>query len=225
MGDIGSTKEIIAGAFKELVLAQRTSAVPVHEIAERSEVSRKTFYYHFPDKIRLVQWIFRSEIAAALESAYDEKNLVRPFVSRNDLYPDMPFYARIPVGVRFLDESSFFKLFGQYLQTNRFFSRIILQESMGPIIKRGFFELYHQALYGDVLFILGGRELPNGAIEKLAAYYTHAAFSQYFDHLVYSGEGLESLLPSRFKNITHESLSGVIESYFTRNEQEYRFFA
>ena len=220
-----STKRDIAETYKDLVLAKKTSVVPVHEVSAHSGVSRKTFYYHFPDKTHVIHWIFRSELAAALEAAYEEKNLVRPFPSTNDPYPDLAFYARIPVGVRFLDESSFFKLFGEYLQANRQFYRIVLQDTIAAPMKRSLFELYHQALYGDVLFILGGRELPPGAVEKLVAYYTHAAFSHYFDHLLYSNESLSNLLPPRFKNITHESLSGVIESYFTRNEQEYRFFS
>ncbi len=62
-------------------------------------------------------------------------------------------------------------------------------------------------------------------MERLASYYTHAAFSQYLDTLLYTNEPLDNLLPPRFKNITHESLSGVVEGYFTRDEQEYRFFA
>lgn len=220
-----STKREIAETYKDLVIAKKTSVVPVHEVSAHSGVSRKTFYYHFPDKAHVVFWIFRFELAAALEAAYDEKNLVKPFPSTNDPYPDLAFYARIPVGVRFLDESSFFKLFGDYLQANRQFYRIVLQDGVAATLKRSLFELYHQALYGDVLFILGGRELPPGAVEKLAAYYTHAAFSHYFDNLLHSNESLGNLLPPRFKNITHESLSGVIEGYFTRNEQEYRFFS
>ena len=209
-----TTKESIAQTYKELVRSKRASNIPVHEIAAGSGVSRKTFYYHFPDKIRLVQWIYRSELASVLERSYDEKNLVRPFPSTNDLYPNLPFYARVPVGVRFLDESSFFKLFYQ----------LALQENP-PAIRRGFYKLYRQALYGDILFILGGRELPAPALERLASYYTHAAFSQYLDTLLYTNEPLDDLLPPRFKNITHESLSGVVEGYFTRDEQEYRFFA
>lgn len=220
-----STKHEIAEAYKDLVITKKTSVVPVHEVSERSGVSRKTFYYHFPDKTRLIYWIFRSELAAALEASYDEKNLVKPFPSTNDPYPDLAFYARIPVGVRFLDESSFFKLFGDYLQANRQFYRIVLQDNTASATRRSLLELYHEALYGDVLFILGGRELPSDAVEKLASYYTNAAFSHYFDHMLHTGENLGSLLPPRFKNITHESLSGVIESYFTRNAQEYRFFS
>lgn len=219
-----TTKESIAQTYKELVRSKRASNIPVHEIAAGSGVSRKTFYYHFPDKIRLVQWIYRSELASVLERSYDEKNLVRPFPSTNDLYPNLPFYARVPVGVRFLDESSFFKLLGSYLQSNRQFYQLALQENP-PAIRRGFYKLYRQALYGDILFILGGRELPAPALERLASYYTHAAFSQYLDTLLYTNEPLDDLLPPRFKNITHESLSGVAEGYFTRDEQEYRFFA
>lgn len=52
-----TTKKAIAYALKELLLEKPISKVTVQDIADRCEINRQTFYYHFTDIIDLVEWI------------------------------------------------------------------------------------------------------------------------------------------------------------------------
>ena len=44
-----TTKMAIAFAFKELLSEKALDKITVQEIAEKCEMNRKTFYYHFHD--------------------------------------------------------------------------------------------------------------------------------------------------------------------------------
>lgn len=45
-----TTKMAIAFAFKELLLEKPLDKITVNDIAEKCEMNRQTFYYHFHDK-------------------------------------------------------------------------------------------------------------------------------------------------------------------------------
>ncbi|MDR2108853.1 MAG: TetR/AcrR family transcriptional regulator [Coriobacteriales bacterium] len=219
----GNTKAIIVDVFKGLVAQGQHKKISVQNIAELSGVSRKTFYYHFADKARLIQWVYRFELAGLLEANCATEDLVSlPPGSRLN-YPELPFYARTPVGIRSLDGSQFFGILGEYLQKNReYYRRVITDRPFSNFI-RYVISLYQQAIISDIRFILGGRQLPQECLSQLAMYFTNAAITHYFDALLYSNRDLRGLLPEGFLNINHENMSAAIESYFSQGANKFSF--
>lgn len=215
----------IVEAYKALALESKNSDVSVQAIAAASAVSRKTFYYHFSDRTRLIYWIFRSELAERLRSAFAETNLLYPHPDMRDIYPDLPFYARIAGGVRRIDGSQFFEILGHYLQENRSYYRIILQGKDLPDFKRVVIGLYRYAFLCDIHFILGGRFLPKETCRRLGMYFSSAAVANYFDALLYSAKDLSRIIPEEFSNINHDILSATIEGYFDRHEQKFNLLS
>lgn len=57
MGKSDNTKERIARTFLECMETTPCGRINVSQICEQAHISRKTFYYHFEDKERLVRWI------------------------------------------------------------------------------------------------------------------------------------------------------------------------
>ena len=63
-----TTKRVIAYAFKELLLEKPINKITVSDIAEKCDINRQTFYYHFHDIIELTEWICETEGQNALEN-------------------------------------------------------------------------------------------------------------------------------------------------------------
>ena len=63
-----TTKRVIAYAFKELLLEKPINKITVSDIAEKCDINRQTFYYHFHDIIELTEWICEIEGQNALEN-------------------------------------------------------------------------------------------------------------------------------------------------------------
>lgn len=55
------TKLELASALKEILETVPFRKVTISQIADKAEMSRKSFYYHFEDKYDLVKWIFEQE--------------------------------------------------------------------------------------------------------------------------------------------------------------------
>ena len=60
------TKLLIADAFVELCDEMPLKKVSISDIVERTGKNRKTFYYHFENKDRLIIWIFRYDMGQCL---------------------------------------------------------------------------------------------------------------------------------------------------------------
>ena len=58
------TKQQIAATLKKLCKKQSLSSITVKEIITACEINRSTFYYHFPDKHGLMEWIFENDITS-----------------------------------------------------------------------------------------------------------------------------------------------------------------
>ena len=75
------TRELIVGAFGELVAEKGHRGLTVQEIAERATVNRATFYDHFSDQYELLDYFiseaFRAELRRRLPtmSGLDEETL------------------------------------------------------------------------------------------------------------------------------------------------------
>lgn len=218
------TKKHIASTFIDLALEKRDADIATSALCKACDISRMTFYYHFPDRAHLLWWIYRDGLAQRLQREFSDKVLVRPLESSRDPYTSLPYYARIPSGIRTLNQTAFFDVFSTYLQEKADLFKIIVKGSEGEGFIRSFYGLYHQAIWGDVKLILGGRRLSECVIKQLTFYYTHAIFSPFINSLQYFSVQPKDILPLQFENLGHEALCKVIEGYFSRSDQEYKFF-
>ena len=62
-----TTKKALAASFKKLLAERPLDSITVVDIVEDCEVNRQTFYYHFRDIYDLIDWIYTSEAAKALD--------------------------------------------------------------------------------------------------------------------------------------------------------------
>lgn len=62
-----TTKLAIAYAFKELLLEKPLNKITVGDIAEKCDMNRQTFYYHFHDILELTEWICEEDAERALK--------------------------------------------------------------------------------------------------------------------------------------------------------------
>jgi probable dihydroxyacetone kinase regulator len=62
-----TTKKALAASLKKLLAEKPLDSITVVDIAEDCEVNRQTFYYHFNDIYDLIDWIYKSEAAKALD--------------------------------------------------------------------------------------------------------------------------------------------------------------
>ncbi len=67
------TKKALAASLKKLLFQKPLDKITIIDIVEDCEVNRQTFYYHFQDIYDLVEWMFLTEAAAALngKKTYD----------------------------------------------------------------------------------------------------------------------------------------------------------
>lgn len=62
-----TTKKVIAYAFKELLKEKPYNKITINDIAQKCDINRQTFYYHFHDVIELTEWICDTEGESALK--------------------------------------------------------------------------------------------------------------------------------------------------------------
>lgn len=62
-----TTKKALAASLKKLLTQKTLDKITVIDIVEDCEVNRQTFYYHFQDIYDLVEWIFATDAAKALD--------------------------------------------------------------------------------------------------------------------------------------------------------------
>ena len=68
-----TTKRVIAYAFKELLLEKPINKITVSDIAEKCDINRQTFYYHFHDIIELTEY---SKMPDEIKVKYPETKFV-----------------------------------------------------------------------------------------------------------------------------------------------------
>ena len=147
--------------------------VSISDIVERTGKNRKTFYYHFENKDRLIIWIFRYDMGQCLQQHFSESVLLY------DDNPEDPTRASPTItqksGVRLLDHAEFFQCFAEVLEGRRNFYRQALVDN-GPYSLRNYlYALYLEAMKRDIDIILSNRYLPKDNIDFLAEFYTRAS--------------------------------------------------
>ncbi len=171
------TMDEIYSAFIDLIQERPLDKVTIRSIVERCGKNRKTFYYHFVNKDRLIIWVFRKELADHLREKYPENNLV---FEKEDRVADIedgfscrqfPYYVHNTTGFCTLDHSAFFLTLGELLdQRHRYYVQVLSQ--YGPSsFKKYLLDLYIPALRNDVRYILGNRYLKDDNIDFLAYFY------------------------------------------------------
>jgi len=61
------TRHMLVQAFTELIHEKEFTSITVHDITDRADVNRSTFYAHFPDKFALLDYKIRQEFRAEIE--------------------------------------------------------------------------------------------------------------------------------------------------------------
>ncbi len=84
------TKILIGQALKKLASENPLDKVTVQNIVDACGINRKTFYYHFQDKQKLICWIFDWELTNALDGIKSDK-LINEFI--HYLYLNRDFYV------------------------------------------------------------------------------------------------------------------------------------
>ena len=62
-----TTKKAIAYTFKDLLREKTFNKITVNDIANKCDINRQTFYYHFQDIRDLIEWICIEEVDNILE--------------------------------------------------------------------------------------------------------------------------------------------------------------
>ncbi len=75
------TKNAIRRSFVELLAERPFDKISVRDIAERSEVTRNTFYYYYTDIYALAEDVFESEIERLSESVNDYDSWQKAFLA------------------------------------------------------------------------------------------------------------------------------------------------
>ena len=75
------TKNAIRRSFVELLAERPFDKISVRDIAERSEVTRNTFYYYYTDIYALAEDVFESEIERLSESVADYDSWQKAFLA------------------------------------------------------------------------------------------------------------------------------------------------
>ena len=53
--------------FKDLLKEKPFNKITVNDIANKCDINRQTFYYHFKDIYDLLEWIFANEVVEKIE--------------------------------------------------------------------------------------------------------------------------------------------------------------
>lgn len=205
-----STMLLISDAFVELCDEMPLRKVSISDIVERTGKNRKTFYYHFENKDRLIIWIFRYDMGQCLKQHFSESVLLYDD-NPEDPTSRFPYYITQKSGVRSLDHAEFFQCFAEVLEGRRNFYRQALVDN-GPYSLRNYlYALYLAAMKRDIDIILSNRYLPKDNIDFLAEFYT-CAFLYYYIRRC-DARGVESIggQAGPFANIIHSSLENEIK--------------
>ena len=219
----------IADAFVAIVEQESYAKASVSRLCAELEISRQTFYRHFPNKFSVLAYVFLGDLARELFAQCPESELVYPTV---DLQPDrehpaMPVYARAPLVNSFMDQSKFISSLIQAMQRHRGYYLKLLDPRKEGVFVEYFKQLYTPLLAEDIRLILGDRYLPKKLIAYLAEYHTTGMIAmlpmQVADNDRFSLDGdLNPLL-----NLTHESIYAAIERHHASQppEEESPFYA
>ena len=210
-----AAKTRIAECFIRLVTESTNpqKRVSTTDIAKSLGIDRKSFYRHFENTTDLVVWVFRSELADALTAQdFGGFHLEYPDPSLNDIYPDLPFYARSPLTEATFDQSEYTKaLCALFNGRHEYYRRIL---SFPCYIDFYFYllALFEPAIRAGILQIIGpNRFLPEAEIDFLAEYHTVAFIGRLQCRYVMKRQSLPEGGLERMWNYSHETLQEAVD--------------
>ena len=212
-----NTMLLISDAFVSLCDETPLRKVSISDIVERTGKNRKTFYYHFENKEKLIIWIFRYDLGQVLKQHFSESVLLYENDPESPL-SRFPYYITQKSGVRSLDHAEFFQCFAEVLEGRRNFYRQALVDNSPYALRNYLYALYLDAMKHDIDIILSNRYLPRENIDFLAEFYT-CAFLYYYIRRC-DQTSIEHLAADAgpFANIIHSSLENEIkEAQMRRN--------
>lgn len=212
-----NTMLLISDAFVSLCEEMPLRKVSISDIVAKTGKNRKTFYYHFENKDKLIIWIFRYDLGQVLQNHFPESALLYEEPTADSI-TRFPYYVTQKSGVRSLDHAEFFECFAEVLQSRRSFYRQALVEN-GPYSLRNYlYTLYLEAMKRDIDIILSNRYLSRESIDFLAEFYTCAFLYYYIRRCDQNGIAQLYPDPGPFANIIHDSLESEIkETQMRRN--------
>lgn len=207
------TKLLIAQSFIELVEQEGLQKVSVSNIVERSQRNRKTFYYHFSDRSKLIQWIYRYDIAQELKQRVGDDKLVYAKGESGDM-ARLPYYTFIKEGVRSINGDAFFDALDACFLSKKDYYASVLSETGIDSLSEYLFQLYVPALRRDIEFILSNRFLNEANQQFLAEFYAGAFLAYYKRRVCGKLQPNESVLSDMgpFGNIIHSSIASEINA-------------
>ena len=159
-----ATKLILAKALKDTMKEKSLKKVSIEDLTGRCNLKRQTFYYHFTDKYKLVNWIFDREVVDQVENflKYEswDKGLELVFKIVED---NSPFYLNA-----LSDDFSYFYI--HLMQTQRNITHNIIQSLLAgrDMDERDadfFADFYANAIVGTfVNWISGGMREPGSKV-------------------------------------------------------------
>lgn len=84
-----NTKNIIANSFFKLIEAEEFDKITVTDLVEDCDISRQTFYYHFDDISKMIEWVFERDSNLACTKADEQtswNDAVKEYVNFIEIY-------------------------------------------------------------------------------------------------------------------------------------------
>lgn len=199
------TKIIIAETFINMSKTIDPLKITVRDISETLQINRKTFYYHFPNKDIMINWIFRRDLGHMLKDSFPQSQLI--FEPKDSSpYAKYPFYVHAEGEAGNLNHDEFFLILSRCFNARpEYYSQVLKSTDVGSL-RLYLFQLYKEALEDDIAFLFRGEQLSRAAIDFLSEFYTAAFLGQMANRVISSRpcRTLEEVSP--FSNIIHESL-------------------
>ncbi len=215
----------LAEAFASMVERMPAERITVSMVTDAIGKHRKTFYYHFQSKEQLIIWLFRYDLACALEERFPPEKLVYEPPADDSICGDFPFYVRNVQESGRIYNTPFFSMLATVLEKRRSYYRFIFSMRGPGTLDYYLHQLYQPVIREDVEMILE-RELTgvgplqrerirdvfcrNAGIDFLAEFYTDAFLARFVERLTYSSSrrAARDIIP--FENIIHDSLTAFI---------------
>ena len=149
------TKRAIADAMKTLMAEKPLAKISVGDVVERCGMNRNSFYYHFKDKMDLVNWIFYAEIAEVLSRDEVADGTVWVLLGGMcDYFYEKQVFYRNAFGVD--GQNSFLEYFTDLMKR-------IIQARLSDIYNEGAYQDFFVDFYADVFVLTIRRWLLQGA--------------------------------------------------------------
>ena len=209
------TKKYIAETFIEMVATTAYGDVTVQGIVERCKINRKTFYYHFFNKADLATYVFRLELALALNNKLPKDWLLKDSGVEDDKYRELPFYY---IGDPETRCSEFLRVFSTCIKSNGEFYRKLFNSPDWGYFYSYVFEIYRPQLERDLLYLFAKNDITplEEELDYLAAYFTNGSVIWVLHRRIMKRGNYSELTKNNLSTIVSDSMRGVVETQCSR---------